>query len=104
MCLEVVTSSVGNANTFHPPITAVQFCVPAIDGVMGHFVLFVLSESDFLSINTHMLQETVSATNELSHSCMADESGVKGVLKAHVGGFLAITNQCEHQVTQVPKV
>ena len=45
MALEVVATPVSNPDALNPPVAALDFSVPAVNGVMRHLVLFVLSEA-----------------------------------------------------------
>jgi len=46
MAFEIVTPTVGNAYAFNPAIAAFNFSVPTINGIVGHFILFVLSKAN----------------------------------------------------------
>ena len=41
----------GDANALDPTITPFNFCIPAIFGVMGHFVFLVLPEPQTLWVD-----------------------------------------------------
>ena len=104
VCLKVVTATVSNANTFHPTVAALNFSVPAIHGIVGHFIGFVLPETDTLRVDANVREEAVRPPDELSDRGVAHHAFVKRVLQGGVRLRLAVGYECKVHLTKFTQV
>lgn len=81
--LEVIGASVGDSDTLHPAEAGFDFRVPAVAGVVSHFVFPVLPKSDVVFVDAHLDQEIKSSGHEVGHRLVADKSLVDGILDLH---------------------
>lgn len=66
MSFEIVRRSVCTTNTLEPTIRAFNLSVPAVLGVVSHFIRKMLAESQAFLVNTQLSQEQVSPCNEVA--------------------------------------
>ncbi len=76
---EIIASTVGDANAFHPAVRPMQFNVPTIQGVMGHLVPIVLPESHLRGEYAKGHHEVVGPGHEPSHGRVEDDTVSQGL-------------------------
>ena len=74
MAFKVVASTVGNSYTLNPTVAAFNFSIPAIHGVVCHFVLLMLTESEAFGVNADVGEELPRDAHEFRYGCVANES------------------------------
>jgi hypothetical protein len=57
---------------FNPSITAFNFCVPAVSGVVSHFIASVLPEPDTRWMNTVLSQEQICSRHKVRNSLVTN--------------------------------
>lgn len=67
MSLEVKAGPIGAASDLNPAIGGLDFGIPAVLGIMGHFIASVLSESNRIFPDSNIFQEDVSPSHEICH-------------------------------------
>ena len=74
MMSEIISRSVSTSNNFNPSRSSQGFSVPAIAGVVGHFVLQVLSESNIVvGVKSDVLQEKEDSDEEVTEGFVVDD-------------------------------
>lgn len=63
---QVVSRAVSAANTLDPAIGGLNLGVPAVSGIVGHFVGHVLTEAQTLRIDANFDEEEVDASHEVA--------------------------------------
>ena len=64
VALEVVATPVSNPDALNPTVAALDFSVPAVNGVMRHLVLFVLSEAQSVGVNANINKKIPGDSHE----------------------------------------
>lgn len=80
MSCEVEGRSVTVASHFDPAVRCLDFSIPAVVGVMSHFVAAMLSEADCLCLNAALSKEQIASRNEVSHCLILYHPLIKSLL------------------------
>ena len=82
---EIIGSSVGDSNNLDPAIADVGFGIPAVAGVVGHFIGPVLAEPNAVRVQTHLGEVQVHSAHEVGQRLVVDDSGIDSLAQGHVG-------------------
>lgn len=70
---QIISRAVGTSDTLGPAVRVENLAVPAVRGVVGHFVLQVLSEADLRHVHANLLHELVDSDEEVSKSLVVNK-------------------------------
>lgn len=73
MYAQIVGATVCAAHTLNPAVGVEQFAVPAVGGVVRHFVLHVLAEAQLCHVDANLLHEQHDAHEEVAERFVVDE-------------------------------
>jgi hypothetical protein len=71
---QIVSTSVGTANTLDPARAGEQLSIPTVASVVSHLVGHVLTEAQLGHVNTNFLQELVDASKEVAQGLVIDKT------------------------------
>ncbi len=74
MLSQIECRSVSVTSDFNPTITGLDLGIPAVIGIMSHFVRAMLAEADGLSLDTKRGQEQESPCDEVTNSLVTDHA------------------------------
>lgn len=75
---KVVSTSVGAPNALDPAVRGETLCVPTIARVVSHFVCHVLTETQFLTLDTNGNEILLDARHEVAESLVSNQSLSEG--------------------------
>ena len=98
MAFKVVASTVRNPYAFNPAITSLNFCIPAVHGVVGHLIQFVLPEPQSSWVNSDVNQEISCNAHESCDGRVADEFLLTRFTERHFNAITAVADQLEWSI------
>jgi len=66
MTRKVITGTISTSNDLNPAIGCFRFGIPTVTGVVGHLVLHMLAEAEFIWRYSNLREIEVDAANEVT--------------------------------------
>lgn len=71
---QIVRRAIGTADALNPAVRRENLGVPAVGGVMCHFVRHVLTETEALRVDTDLHEEEEDSGDEVTESLVVDHA------------------------------
>ena len=81
--LEIKRGSIGETDAFNPTVRALNLGIPAVGGVVRHFMLQVLTETKASRIDTDLEKEQVASRDKITERFVGDDTLGNGFADSH---------------------